>query len=1376
LLNHNNKTHTHYVGTISYEEKSNLNELKQTVREYRDSFESTYRSSLEFPVVPHKIQQLLRVMRGLQLMTRKGMLMRSDPSHSEEKRSVVRLAAYVSGFRFLEMFASDNDEVWNKKLRSAVLESGIDFQYTVLYIRNAASLSKDRIGMLRSLLLTGDDAKLMTPRDRDRGQTHVLEWLAKRNYNNKKKRYFTPSDAHDLFRRFVQTHIRMVFDEDMSCSLNLDPLRSHCVISLCQSWNQVSLTDLVHELLISSCENLLKQFSLCKTNSTDEEIILDENHKLLSLQDYVIKSFVKIMANAHEHAEKHSYQHVNVSSYMKCVHAFRDSIHEHSEKHNVRVNAFKSGIEGVKHMKREIKRVKQNLKKSEETFKSKTMKLTKLQTELETQTEALNELIDKSQPAETQFAELLERVQVLSEKKKAHDEHVAKLSEKAQEILNDVNTNRVLDTFKESTPPEIVMWIVESIAIVIGEHDFSGAKLDWEDGEKLFRDETSLISRLGDAASRFSNWERAIMKRVWDLDSLLQSSDILSLARWFLLRKQIFEDQTSFEPSLSELQSLEPELEKERVLIQKVRGKVDEARHQVETSEGHVKTCTEELKLLKETIEGLEDLHGKFEHVLACLKRRVTKWTKEMSEETRTFRNLLGEWILGASYRAFLLRMPTSTRLVALKNWRDIIFDLRIPLSSSLEHSSSSSSIIESIVNSEVRDVNVRKFLRDKWQSLGVPNDPHAFWTCLCIHRDRCLPSSAAIVQNRTDAESVVLIDPNNWFSRWILTESEHSISKNESTIHSFDLKSVSSSLCQSIENGTTLSIDRVTLRHDENIDLAVWPHCSDEKDRPKLQSALSQLGDKAGFRIFLSSPDVIPRTCEFVNMFVVDCTEFPEGLRCSVERTIESNMWFEDAKEMKVMHKLSIQNASENIALTTCESKILNILSKIEEKKVSSTVDFKSLYPVLDEMTSLDTKIKNIQTEIQALKRDRDFERVRNRRASDIVVCIYDTCQNISKKLCTFYDCLRGNEFVKVCAAAAVRTRKALDRSKKEEENKKDDVDLASRSLGLYVASAMFERFRPTLHTKHALAVSTSLLLSLFSDHNIDQDSRTMLHFLQHNSSSSSSSETKHFETRFEEANPETNVRFQDLLTRLRNSNMPERDLLEIVNSTQFYTKVSSTSEDMFQGLDIITRLHLLSTVRPDRMAASFLYLTQGLLLGERYSTLLPTNSLEDMYNDMSLKRPGLVYFNNSECDPIQHLSSFAKSRGEVLKSVSMHDCTEREVERDIQRCRERGEWIVLSDVKKTWYETKLPSMFETLSSSNSHLNFRIWILHPHNRSIPSSMRLSTSSILYRDSCEPELAARLLCTWKEMIVEDDEEDEIKSTKVLWSACVLRSV
>ncbi len=52
-------------GTITYAEQSNLNELKEKVTKYRDSFESTYRSSLEFSVLPHKIQQLLRVVRGV---------------------------------------------------------------------------------------------------------------------------------------------------------------------------------------------------------------------------------------------------------------------------------------------------------------------------------------------------------------------------------------------------------------------------------------------------------------------------------------------------------------------------------------------------------------------------------------------------------------------------------------------------------------------------------------------------------------------------------------------------------------------------------------------------------------------------------------------------------------------------------------------------------------------------------------------------------------------------------------------------------------------------------------------------------------------------------------------------------------------------------------------------------------------------------------------------------------------------------------------------------------------------------------------------------------------------------------------------------------
>ena len=66
----------------------------------------------------------------------------------------------------------------------------------------------------------------------------------------------------------------------------------------------------------------------------------------------------------------------------------------------------------------------------------------------------------------------------------------------------------------------------------------------------------------------------------------------------------------------------------------------------------------------------------------------------------------------------------------------------------------------------------------------------------------------------------------------------------------------------------------------------------------------------------------------------------------------------------------------------------------------------------------------------------------------------------------------------------------------------------------------------------------------------------------------------------------------------------------------------------------------------------------------------------------------------------------------------------------------------------------------------------FRIWILHPQDETIPSAVKLATSSILYRDRCEPGLAARLLSTWNELSHEEDREDEVKSTKVLWSAAV----
>ena len=249
-------------------------------------------------------------------------------------------------------------------------------------------------------------------------------------------------------------------------------------------------------------------------------------------------------------------------------------------------------------------------------------------------------------------------MQNLNQKKSEHDEGISKLSTEAAGILSRVNTHRVLDTFKEKDPPEIVMWIVESIAIVIGEHDCSGTALDWKSGH-LFREDASLISRLSDAAPRFANWDRAVMKRVWNVDEI-ECIDIVDLAKWFLLRKRIYEKQASFQPFLQELQNLEPELEKERIMIQRVRNKVDEAEDLVKTSEEQVRNCIDGVERLNKTIADLKDLHGKFEHVLGSLKRRVSKWSSQMDKENGTFYTLLGEWILGSSYRAFLMRMPTS--------------------------------------------------------------------------------------------------------------------------------------------------------------------------------------------------------------------------------------------------------------------------------------------------------------------------------------------------------------------------------------------------------------------------------------------------------------------------------------------------------------------------------------------------------------------------------------------------------------------------------------------------------------------------------------------------------------------------------------------
>ena len=96
------------------------------------------------------------------------------------------------------------------------------------------------------------------------------------------------------------------------------------------------------------------------------------------------------------------------------------------------------------------------------------------------------------------------------------------------------------------------------------------------------------------------------------------------------------------------------------------------------------------------------------------------------------------------------------------------------------------------------------------------------------------------------------------------------------------------------------------------------------------------------------------------------------------MERTIEEHLWSEQAHEKKEIRGLKIQRAMENIALASCEAKILHTLSEIEEKNVSNTVNFDFLYPVLDDMTLLDTKINDIQGEIRALERDRTSERVR--------------------------------------------------------------------------------------------------------------------------------------------------------------------------------------------------------------------------------------------------------------------------------------------------------------------------------------------------------------------------------------------------------------
>eukprot|EP00939_MAST-03C_sp_MAST-3C-sp1_P000283 g283.t1 len=1118
-------------------------------------------SSLRLPMVPQTIRNILSLCRALRVCHQCGIAVFGRPGSG--KRTTALLAAFMCKFEALLLNASANDDSWTQTLRRAYRRAGVENVRTVLVVSCADILSRTRVGHLSALIRNGNLGGSV-PMEKRRGFSSQMKRLVERRAPTS---FFGPRECDDLFASHVRSNLRVILlSNSAEVSSHFVALARLCLLTHVDSSDRATLADVALTELDVVDEDFFGHFQVSRRSSSvsgriskrgakerassrrgAKEETADASKKATAkLKATLVGAAIGIYHDAQSLRpigvdRASSYAHVSLCSYVESLRWFTQTMSTCCKKYKRFVNDRNEAIKALDHVKHALKSLTNCLRKHRKVL-AETCNARVEQNEEKTSLESkLEEQILVAAPFEESFVTLLPEVERLRERKIAQETHENAVEKMCAVELERISTKSVADViskFEEEDPPDQVLWVIESVAVMLKEQNYFDPKMSWPACRKLLSS-ASFVERCAAAAPDFEEWHKALLKRIWSFEEIeSQSVAVGALARWYRARTQLYDSRREFVPVLAELESGEEELKARSDALDVHRDQIKATQKALEQATNKyldiVRQEEEETKIRNR----MQSLRDKYEHVVRVVDARVDYWKAQIYRAEKDHKRKIGEWLLGATSRAYLMRIHPDLRVDPLLRWRMILSTAKVPLAECcgdavnvtfLSTQDKVRAALLPLVEATTHEPALA-FTRYVWESSGMPKGLHALWNCLTLtHREPL---------RQLCRDNVMLLEAGRSIGNWLPWTTSIRGGHIRDTVRGSppngsisEVRTNDASVVQKLHEGAQLSasssggsctnatasveprtvhltrvgpsVDCARTARNRDVDSIIWPNSkvlaailrkSDRATNPlaydlkgsaarwlDAPSLTTESGDDDS-RLFLSVEYPLPAHVEFDGLSVVHFGTSREEICAITTALIEnarSGASTANGNTQRSFSPCGVEASRQHVLREICLEKVMNLLKQVQASSVSSTMDYSTLATYFEELCNIDAALSKMGTGTS------DFYATKEKvlagggvayALSEIAASLHEMLGAFSR-LSPLYRIPEGS-FVEIIKSAISSSSKSL-----EERSDKINVAFHARRVGMKIVRGIFATLRNVLTESDSLLLGFLLFRALFYD-----------------------------------------------------------------------------------------------------------------------------------------------------------------------------------------------------------------------------------------------------------------------------------------------------
>ncbi|XP_077275648.1 dynein axonemal heavy chain 1 [Temnothorax americanus] len=1303
-----------------YEQIIDIEKMRRILLDVLNDYNDLTTSPMQLVLFEDAMSHICRITRILRQPGGNALLLGMSGSG---RRSLTRLSSYIKEYNCYQIEISKTYTIrdWRDDIKNIILKAGLQNQPIVFLFSDMQIKNDSMLGDLNNILNSGDVPNMYQPDEVDK------IYQAMRTPAREAGLQINRSNLFSIYLKAVRSNLHTIItmspigDTFRARIRQFPALVNCCTIDWFCPWPDAALQSIATHLLSDIKDELISD----KTLQSVVKICRYMHSSVIDASDRFLKEL-----------DRHNY--VTPTSYMELLSNYRNLLKKKKDELSSSMIRLSTGLNKLANIEAEVKNIQETLKhmkpeleKAAEAVAGTIYEITRDTIEAEkTKTVAMQQ--------EAAASKMKEENKAIRDEAEADLSEVKPMLEAAEASLKALNRNDITEVKAMKRPPVGVLLVIEAMCIVNNVKPnklpgkLPGEKiLDyWTPGSQMLADPIHFLHTMShfkkeDITEEIINkLKNYIENPNFQPDKVLQVSKAChALCLWIHAMYNYYFVNKKVAPKMATLAKTEEILTENEITLASVMTRLQEIQEGIEKLQDQLKAEEAKKAELERQKKLCEERMAQALKLIVGLSDKQKRWTIMVNNIKISLKNAVGDILLSSGAIAYLTPFTDIYRRNLLGTWYDA-------LGEDVPYTPGCNPILTLGNQIEIRN----------WHISGLPRDVLSVENAVLVMNSKRWP---------------LFIDPQAQANKWVRNMCK--------PIGLFIAKMSDKDLLSTIENcvqfGKPCLIENISTELEASLDPILTRALFKHAGQPSIKIGENIVPYNFDFRLYLTTklpnPHYVPDIA--VKVLIVNFALTVSGL---VDQML-SLVTIQERPDLEQERNAIIVSCAEmKQKLKEIEDKILYRLTVSEE----SIIDDIDLIYTLEASKAKSEELKMKIETAEFTQADIDLTR-----------SLYIPVANRAQIL---FFCITDLQRINIMYQYSLEWFVIILNNSISNTEKSNNINKRIMNISKNFTFALFTNICRSLFEKHKLHFGFLVCARILLD-NGTIDPMTWQHFL---------TTTTPIRGLPNPASEWITTRCWQEIQALERLPKFDKFITSFQLSLSQFKNIFDTQEAHLvpfphpweTKLDDFEKLLVLKCLRPDKITnAMQIYMTK--YLGQQFVEPQTTELLA-IYKESSNTTP-IIFILSPGTDPAAELYKFAdklKMEGK-LHSISLGQGQELKAQAMLEKSAEMGTWLFFQNchLVSSWMP-KLEFLIETLSSENTHQNFRLWLTSAPLPDFPISILQNSSKM----TVEPPrgIKANMLRAYLTQVMEMQEflqPDHLKALsfkRLIFSLCMFHSI